>query len=264
MRNFDTSSKLESVDRALQLLVSLRDGEVMSVKSAGERLGVAPSTAHRLLGALVARDFAVQDRERRYRAGPQLVRQGEIHFTLNQLRQVARPALLKLHEDVNDTVQLMVLTGPNIRFIDGIESEEVLRVKARMGDLMPAYCSAGGKAILAELGNVEVGQIYRGGLTPWPTARIHTLPALKRQLAAVRKAGYAASLEETEQGVTGLGACLRDATGKPVAAYTTAIPTARFRKASIPEYAKALREAAAATEGALLAGAADGRPPRGA
>jgi IclR family acetate operon transcriptional repressor len=264
MRNSDTPSKLESVDRALQLLVSLRDGEVMSVKSAGERLGVAPSTAHRLLGALVARDFAVQDRERRYRAGPQLVRQGEIHFTLNQLRQVARPALLKLHEDVNDTVQLMVLTGPNIRFIDGIESEEVLRVKARMGDLMPAYCSAGGKAILAELGNVEVEQIYRGGLTPWPTARIHTLPALKRQLAAVRKAGYAASLEETEQGVTGLGACLRDATGKPVAAYTTAIPTARFRKASIPEYVKALREAAAATEGALLAGAADGSPPRGA
>ena len=89
---------------------------------------------------------------------------------------------------------------------------------------MPAYCSAGGKAILAEFGNVEVEQIYRGGLTPWPTARIHTLPALKRQLAAVRKAGYAASLEETEQGVSGLGVCIRDATGKPVAAYDNGHP----------------------------------------
>ncbi|MGO4105897.1 IclR family transcriptional regulator [Leifsonia sp. YAF41] len=257
MRNLETVPKLESVDRALQLLLHLRDGEVMSVKSAGERLGVAPSTAHRLLGALVARDFAVQDRERRYRAGPQLAPHRESRFSVNQLRQVARPALLKLYEDVNDTVQLMVLTGPNIRFIDGLESEEVLSVRARMGDLMPAYCSAGGKAILAELRTVEVQQIYREGLTPWPAARIHTLPALKRQLAAVRKAGYASSLEETRQGVTGLGVCIRDATGKPVAAYTTAIPTARFRKAAAPEYVKALREAASTTEGALLTGSVD-------
>lgn len=253
MQNTDASSKLDSVDRALQLIVSLRNGEVMSVKSAGEHLGVAPSTAHRLLNALVARNFAVQDRDRRYRAGPQLVPQSESDFSVNQMRQTARPALLKLQDDIKDTVQLMVLTGPNIRFIDGIESEEVLSVKARMGDLMPAYCSAGGKAILAELGNVDLEQIYRGGLTPWPTARIHTLPALKRQLAAVRKAGYAASLEETEQGVTGLGVCIRDAAGKPVAAYTTAIPTARFKKALIPEYVRALQEAAAATESLLAA-----------
>ncbi|MET3921581.1 IclR family transcriptional regulator [Arthrobacter sp. UYEF20] len=257
MRNTDSPSKLESVDRALQLLIILRSGEVMSVKSAGERLGVAPSTAHRLLGALVARDFAVQDRERRYRAGSQLVPHGESHFSVNQLRQVARPALQKLYGDVHDTVQLMVLTGPHIRFIDGIESEAVLHVKARMGDLMPAYCSAGGKAILAELGNVELEQIYRGGLTPWPTARIHTLPTLKRQLAAVRKAGYAANTEETEQGVSGLGVCIRDATGKPVAAYTTAIPTARYKKTMVLDHVRALKEAASTTESGLLAGAAD-------
>ncbi|HEY8754092.1 MAG TPA: IclR family transcriptional regulator [Arthrobacter sp.] len=253
MRNVDSPSTLDSVDRALQLLVLLREGEVLSVKAAGEHLAVAPSTAHRLLGTLVGRGFAVQDRERRYRAGPELVLQGDSHYSVNQLRQTARPALLKLHEDVRDTVQLMVINGQNIRFIDGIESEEVLRVKARMGDLMPAYCSAGGKSILAELGNVELQQIYRGGLTPWPTARIHTLPSLKRQMTAVRKAGYAVSLEETEQGVTGLGVCIRDVIGKPVAAFTTAVPTARFRKDATADYVKALQNAASTTEAALRA-----------
>jgi IclR family acetate operon transcriptional repressor len=197
----------------------LRNGEVLSVKSAAERLGGAPSTVHRLLSALVARDFASQDGERRYRAGSQLAPDGESHFSVNQLRQVCRPALQKLHENVNDTVQLT-----HIRFIDGIESDAVLRVNARMGDLLPAYCSAGGKATPVELGNVELEQIYRGGLTPWPTAKIHTLPALKRQLAGVRKAGYAVNTEETDQGVSGLGVCIGDATGKPIPAYTTAIP----------------------------------------
>lgn len=256
MQNIESPSRLESVDRALQLLMILRGGESISVKAAGERLGVAPSTAHRLLGALVARDFAIQDRERRYRAGPQLTPHGEANFSVNQLRQVGRPALEKLYGDINDTVQLMILTGPHIRFIDGIESEEALHVKARMGDLMPAYCSAGGKAILAELGNLELEKIYRGGLTPWPTARIHALPALKRQLAAVRKAGYATNFEETEQGVSGLGVCIKDPSGKPIAAYTTAIPTARFQKSMVPEHVKALHEAASMTEKGLLTGAA--------
>lgn len=255
MRNLENPVKLESVDRALQLLVLLREGEVLSVKSAGERLGVAPSTAHRLLGTLVARGFATQDRERHYRAGSQLVPQGESRFSVNQLRQVARPALQKLYGDVVDTVQLMVLAGSHVRFIDGIESEAALHVKARMGDLMPAYCSAGGKAILAELSNVELEQLYRSGLTPWPTARIHTLPALKRQLAAVRKTGYAVNTEETEQGVSGLGVCIRDATGKPMAAFTTAIPTARYQKGKVPDHIKALREAASTTEAELLTGA---------
>lgn len=256
MQNFNEPSKLESVDRALQLVTWLRNGEVMSVKAAGERLGVAPSTAHRLFGALVARDYATQDRERRYRAGTQLAPQAETHLSVNQLRQAGRPALEKLYEAINDTVQLMVLTGPHIRFIDGIESEAALHVKARLGDLMPAYCSAGGKAILAELGNIELEQVYRGGLTPWPTARIHTLPALKRQLAGVRKAGYATNTEETEQGVSGLGVCVRDPAGKPIAAYTTAIPSARYRKEQVPAHVKALKEAAAQTESGLLAGEA--------
>jgi DNA-binding IclR family transcriptional regulator len=256
MQNIESPSKLESVDRALQLLIILRGGESISVKAAGERLGVAPSTAHRLLGALVARDFAIQDRERRYRAGPQLTPHGEANFSANQLRQVGRPALQKLYSDINDTVQLMILTGPHIRFIDGIESEEALHVKARMGDLMPAYCSAGGKAILAELGNIELEKIYRGGLTPWPTARIHAMPALKRQLATVRKAGYATNFEETEQGVSGLGVCIRDPSGKPIAAYTTAIPTARFQKSMVADHVQSLHEAAAMTEKGLLEGAA--------
>lgn len=120
---------------------------------------------------------------------------------------------------------------------------------------MPAYCSAGGKGILADLGNVELEHVCRGGLTPWPTARIHTMPALNRQFAGARKAGYAVNTEETEQGVSGLGVCIRDAAGKPIAAYTTAIPSARYRKEQVPDHIRALREAASLTENGLLAGA---------
>jgi IclR family acetate operon transcriptional repressor len=254
MRNInDAPPALDSVDRALQLLVTLRDGAVLSVKTAAAQLDVAPSTAHRLLSTLVSRGFAVQDRDRTYRAGPELVQRSDAAFSLNALRQSARASLEQLHTDIEDTVQLMVLNGSNIRFVDGIESEGVLKVAARIGDQMPAYCSAGGKAILAELGNPIIEQLHRGGIPAWPTARISTLSGLKRQLAAVRKAGYGTNIEETEQGVSGLGVCIRNDQGQPVAAFTVAIPSARFKKESIEFYVKALQAAAASTERALAA-----------
>ena len=71
MRNFQQPPPLDSVHRALRLLVTLRDGQVLSVKDAAAMLEVVPSTAHRLLVALCYDGFAVQDRDRRYRAGPE-------------------------------------------------------------------------------------------------------------------------------------------------------------------------------------------------
>jgi len=64
---------------------------------------------------------------------------------------------------------------------------------------------------------------------------------------------HCTNAEEAEQGVTGLGVCVRDATGKPVAAFTTAVPTARLKKDATADYVKALKIAASSTETALRA-----------
>src|SRR5574340_1483492 len=209
----ESASPLESVDRALRLVIMLQTSESLTVKDAAERLGVAPSTAHRLLSTLVHREFAVQDRERRYIAGPALVQREAPPVTVGTLRKLARPALEELHTRLDETVQLMILQGEHIRFIDGVDDQtRTLRVVMRIGDQMPAYCSAGGKALLAELTNRDVEQIYKGGLTPWPVARFSSVSALKRHLAGVRKLGYGTSIEETEQGVIGFGVAVHDPT----------------------------------------------------
>src|SRR5690349_13704442 len=121
MPDFHEHAPLQSVDRALHLTLLLREGRQLSVREAAEVLGTAPATAHRLLSALVHRGFAVQDRERRYVAGPVFVPQAT-GFDTGLLRRLAHPVLQGLHDRVGETVQLMVLTGPNILFIDGIEA----------------------------------------------------------------------------------------------------------------------------------------------
>jgi len=234
---------LQSVDRALHLTLLLREGRTLSVRDAADVLGTAPATAHRLLSALVHRGFAVQDRERRYGAGPVFVPQAT-RVDTGLLRRLAHPVLQGLHERVGETVQLMVLTGPNILFIDGIEAVgRSLRIGMRIGDEMPAYCSAGGKALLAEMSNPDVEHLYRSGLTPWPTARFSTVNALKRSLATVRRLGYRTNCEETERGVHGLGVCVHAPSGDRVAALTTALPSVRFRRQDVPGYVENLMAA---------------------
>lgn len=252
-----------SVDKALQLVLLLRTEHSVSVKEAAEHLAVAPSTAHRLLGALTHRGFATQDGQRRYRPGPHIGTVMAAPLSVARLREAFAEPMAELQAAVAETVQLMIMRGENIQFIDGIEGRATLRVGVRMGDQMPAYCSSGGKAMLAELTPADIEQIYRDGLPPWPAARIGSVAELKRHLAETRRAGFGINVEETEQGVVGIGMALHSAVGNPVAAVTVALPSARFRKDQLDGFVAALRACREATEVRLSARAAQDDGPTG-
>ena len=248
----DAGPPIESVDRALRLVSMLRDEDSITVTHAAETLGVALSTAHRLFGALVYRDYAIRDDDRRYRAGPALRPDPEgVSTGIDELAALARPALELLAAGTGETVELMVRQHDSVRFVDAIESAEPLRVTARNGGLMPAHCTSGGKALLAELPEPEVDHLFRDGLPEWPTARISTLDELKRELRKVRKIGYGTNLEETEQGVCSLGLAIGDVEDGPVASLVVAVPSVRFARADRQRYVVALQQAAAVAEAAL-------------
>jgi DNA-binding IclR family transcriptional regulator len=237
------AAPVAAVDRALRLLVLLRGQGRVSVTQAADHLGVAPSTAHRLLNALCYRDFAVQDRDRQYRAGPQLSETLSSDLSVAALRRLIRPAIQQLHDRTGETTHLVVLSGGDVRFIDGVEAEQALRIGLRTGIRLPAYCTSGGKALLAALPPGEVDRLYRRGLPSWPNASVRDLAALHRQLATVRRRGYGLNEEESEQGVAAVGAAVHDPAGRPVAALSVSIPTARFRRSALASYADAVLSA---------------------
>ena len=174
------------------------------------------------------------------------------------MRALAHAPLAQLYEELGETVQVMVRHGRNIRFLDGIECELPLRVGVRVGDEMPAHCSAGGKAILAAMPMVDLDRLYSQGLPEWPTARYRDLPALKRHLAKVRQQGFGANIEETEQGVSGVGMAVRDHLERPVAALTVAVPASRFARGQIDVACQALQRAVEGMRAALNEGVAAG------
>lgn len=247
----NSAPPIESVHRALVLVKELRDGRVLGVKGAAELLGVAPSTAHRLLTALCHDGFAVQDRDRQYRLGPELRHEQVRGMDVGEFRTLVHPVIERLSHEVGETVHVWVRQGPLLRWVDGVEGPAPSHVAPDLWDRVPAYASAAGKALLSELNGKQLEEVFAEGLPPARSSRISNMQSLKRHLHAVRTRGYALSIEESAQGVDGVAVCSKDALGRPVFAISLAIPSSRFSRAQVPGFVVALRYAVEQTEEAL-------------
>jgi len=238
---------IASVDSALLLASLLQQEGAMRVTDVAARLGVSVSTAHRLLGMLVYRDFAEQLPDRRYAAGSVLRRGPVAQASVTRLREVALPHLRRLVEVVGETANAMVLAGSEVRFVATVESEQVLRVGDRTGRTLPAHLSSGGKAVLASLDDGQVAAVL-GALDETAVAKV------VRELRAIRRRGFAVNDQGTEAGLTAVGVAVPPAGGFTGAALSLAAPTARCSRDRLPVWGAALSEAAGAIARDLDAG----------
>lgn len=229
---------IESVNHALHLAAMLQQEGPFGVSEAAERLGVSRSTAHRLLAMLVYRDFAEQDADRRYRAGPVLRPAEPTAAPVALLRRVARAHLRNLVSRIHETATLQVLVDTQMRFVATVECDQVLRVGDRAGRVLPAHLVSSGKVLLAQLPPDELAQRYAGDDEI-------DLPRLHRELSLVRRQGFAVNDQLTESGVTAVGVVVPGPDTTGVAGLALAIPSVRFDHDRLPDWVSALRSAAA-------------------
>jgi DNA-binding IclR family transcriptional regulator len=241
----DQRAGLSSVDNALRLLALLGERRAMRVSDAAEELGVARSTAHRLLSSLRAHGFALQDKANgAYRPGPVLTEIGLTAVGRIDIRGVARPALHELRDLTGETVSLSLLEGRNVRFVDCVEGTRSVRVGDRTGLALPAHCTAGGKALLAALTPAELSRRYADqDLAVRTESSIGSWLALIAELDAVRRAGYAVNLQEGEHGISAVATVVRDLADAPLAALAVVVPAGRFDATEAARLAPAVRDA---------------------
>jgi DNA-binding IclR family transcriptional regulator len=238
-----------SVDNALHLLQIIGERQALRVAEAAELLGVARSTAHRLLTALRRRGFVMQDRPNSaYRPGPMLYEVGLAALSRIDIRLAARPVLEQLREETAETVSLAMLEGATVRFVDCVESQRSVRVGNRTGVVRPAHASAVGKAILAALPDAELDRRYPGDVLPPATtaAALTGTGELRAEIAAIRARGYAMNFQESADGVCAVAVALCDQIGQPLASLAVAAPSSRIADvAAISAFAPAVLRAAA-------------------
>ncbi len=243
------SYPIVSVDNALKLLHMLREQSHIRVSDASRAIGVARSTAHRLLAMLRHHGFVQQDPfSRAYIAGPALLDFGLAALRDRDIRTHARPFLEALGQETGETVHLAILQGgSDVLFLDCVESMKAVRVGNRTGLILPAHCSSAGKALLAALSPDRLRALYPDEHLPGLARRsIRTLTRLEREISLVRKRGYATNVGETADDIGSVGVAIQDRQGTARAALTVATPTSRLTDKVIAAMVKAARRAATA------------------
>jgi len=240
---------IASVDNALRLAAMLQLEGALTVADAAARLGVARSTAHRLLQMLVYRDFAVQDAGRTYHAGPVLQLAQHSRSQTALLRAAALPHLQRLAETVGESANLTIRTGAEARFIASVESAQTLRVTSREGMVFPAHRTTGGLLLLAELDAEELAATYRTG-----DAEAPDLPSLRGELARIRKQGFAFNQGRSEKGVVAVGVPVRANDGTALAGLSVSMPSVRYQRDSLLSLVATLHRTAGAVESDLHRG----------
>ncbi|MGU3586015.1 IclR family transcriptional regulator [Rhodococcus sp. C26F] len=209
-----------SVDKALRLLLVVAERpDGLRVGDAAALLGIAPSTAHRLLQMLAHYGFAEQDPESKmYRAGPTMERLSNFR---GRVIDLARPILERLVALTQETVHLATLDGDRALTLLSVESPHLLRVGDRSGHSQPAYSSAMGKALLAGMGG-DIEPHLPNGLQQSEREN------LLSQLEVIRERGYSAQDGEVESGVSAVAVSVGAASagisgaGTPAAGFTGA------------------------------------------
>lgn len=235
---------IASVDHALRLAAMLQLEGGLTVSEVAGRLGVARSTAHRLLAMLVYRDFAVQDENRLYRAGPVLELAAHSQSRVSSLRAAALPHLVRLADLLDETVNLAIRTGDTTRFIASVECRQALRVGSREGMVFPAHRTTAGLLLLAELPEPELDEIYAAHRYAGRPGERPDLTRLRAELARIRRKRFAVNRERSERGLVAVGVLVHGADGAPQAGLSVSMPSVRYQPAQLESLVTTLTAAA--------------------
>lgn len=244
---------IEVLGKALDILdvYTRLEKPTLTLQELSRETKLNKNTVFRVLYTLSEHGYIVK-RGHEYELGNKLAELGTSRLRRGDLLAVAGPQLDQLRSRFGETVNLGVLDGGSIRYVDVRESHHRFRLAERIGGSDYLHCTALGKAVLAFLPFEDVKQLVKQQGMPRQTDRtITNVAAFKTELARVKEQGYALDAEESMEGAFCVAAPVLDGQGRPVAAVSISGPTTRFGPSGEAAVADALRAAAAAIRAGL-------------
>jgi DNA-binding IclR family transcriptional regulator len=244
-----TSTRIQSVDRAIRLLKAIADSPVpLTLAAVARTADVNPGTAWRLLATLEDHGLVARNGSG-YAVGYSVVR---IAASADEtaLKTTARPLLERLVDETQEAVSLSVPRQQTIVSIDHIAAPRVVSA-GWLGEQLPLHCTSNGKLLLASLPDDELAAFLRGPLTAPTPATITDPRALRAELRRIRERRYGTEIEEFEPGLHAVSAAARDARDKPIAILSVSGPGYRIPRPRLDEFGALLLQAAAALETTL-------------
>lgn len=232
-----------AVDRALDILLCFNRNEpTLTLTQIVERAGIHKSTVHRLLATLERKGFLQRIEESgSYRLGWALLELGFSVLEHSDLHRQATPYMQRLATEYRETIDLGILDGNSVLYLQVIESSQRVKISSAPGQRLPVFCTATGKAFLAFLPEPQVKEILKSGRRKYTEHTTTDLPEILKQLRLTRERGFAISEQEYELGINAVAAPILDARQHPVAAMAIVGPTFRMTLSRMLELGPKLR-----------------------
>ena len=240
------SAPVGVVTKVLRVLEALQASPTgLQLKDIALRTNINKSTAYRFLAHLESEGYLFRDDSGAYIVGPKLARLGSGSAYHATLRTVSRPVMQRLWVTTTETVNLGVISGLDVLYLDVLESSHSFRLVSQVGSRRPLHCTALGKAMLAFLSdNERESALSSLRLEKFTPRTITTIQKLERELKKVSQQGFAVDDEEAGFGSRCVGAPIFDQSGNVAAAISISGPNTRVDRTRLLEISKAVREGA--------------------
>jgi DNA-binding IclR family transcriptional regulator len=230
VRGQKKSKPVGVLGKTFRIIDLLQDSSAsLTLQEISTQTRINKSTALRLLAHLDQEKYLSRDDKGGYTLGPKLLQMGNKFYAQAPLREIARESLWELWRATQETVNLAVLDGLNVVYVDCLESPHDFRLVSNVGMRAVLYRTALGKAIVAFLPVKQRELIVRSlrfqAFTP------HTLTSaeqLNQELDDVHQLGYAVDNEESTMGLRCIAAPVLDPKGMAVAAISISGPASRI------------------------------------
>jgi IclR family transcriptional regulator, KDG regulon repressor len=219
---------VRAVDRALDILLCFtREEPTRSLTQIAEQVRMSKSTVHRLLATLEGKRFINRDKiTGLYRLGFRFVEMASL--VDKNLQQWALPYLQALSSECGETVDLSVLDGASMIYLQVLDSPQRVKIAAAVGQRLPAFCTASGRAIMAYLPEEQVNNILSEGLKTYIKNSPVAIADVHEDLRLTRERGFAISEQGYEKDINAVAAPILDSDSHPIAAVAVVGPSYRL------------------------------------
>ncbi|MEL7125128.1 MAG: IclR family transcriptional regulator [Pseudomonadota bacterium] len=228
---------IQVIARAADILRALsHEANGLSLGQIARKVNLPRSTVQRIVSALSSEGFiSTEDGSGGIRLGPeiQMLAQASVRDT----KDLLRPVMQRIAEETGETVDLAIMDGSKMLFIDQIVGRQRLRTVSSIGESFPLTTTANGKAALACLDEADAARLALAESENSPGA-IGTLPHLLQDIQAIRDGALATDEDNHTEGVSALGFAVQDPVGR-IYAISVPVPSSRYERLK-PQLARVL------------------------
>ncbi|MCI2975312.1 MAG: IclR family transcriptional regulator [Ferrimicrobium sp.] len=224
-------SSASTVERAADvlLLFASSSSTTLGVTEIAQQLGLSKASVHRILSSLRKKGIVeIEPVTRRYLLGPVIVSLGLTYLSKLDVRRVAHPELVALSRETFETATLSIRTGEHRVYVDQVTPEREVLMSVQIGLPHPLHAGASSKAFLAFLPPAEIEFYLENTLEQVTPSTVTDRDQLRRQIAEIRRRGYALSFGERQAGAGSVAAPVLDYQNLPIAVISVCGPAERL------------------------------------